>query len=313
MQRCQRCVLDIAQLVYGHFALVRLRTYRNYKYASAIVYCLLVAMLPSYSWSAENMQATTSRAARLEATRAIPLKKIHPKYRPAIQQVLQDSSLYRRLPTQMVDCNPELFTYLAQNPETLVEIWRYLGITRVELQRTGSNTFRLSDNSGTTGKLTIVEQNCDTQAQNRIIMLAEGGYEGKPFSKPVRAQCVLLLRSGSFTETNDRDYVAARLDSFIRIDRTSIELFAKAVHPLVGRTADRNFGDTMQFISNFSSEAEIRPATIEKLVTQLPNVSHNRQQQLIDIAYRNSATDSRQASIKSSKVRHLARAEDKRS
>ena len=239
---------------------------------------------------ADATQATTAVEARHEASRAIPLERIDSNYRTAVIQVLGDTSLYRRLPTKTVDCDPKLFTFLAQNPETLVEIWRRLGITHIELKRIGDNSFKLTDNSGTTGKLTIVEQNCDDRAQNRIVMYAEGAYEGKPFARPVKAQCVLLLRSGSMTETNDRDYVAARLDSFIHIDRSSIELFAKAVHPLVGKTADRNFTDTLQFISNFSRTAEIRPASVERLVSGLPDVSPESQNQLIRIAYQCGST-----------------------
>jgi len=310
MQRCLRCVLDVALPVSSRVAQVKPRNLGICRFVPAIIICLSAIAQPIQGWSNDGMQASTSRAARQEAIRSIPLKKINPKYRQAVQQVLEGSSLYRRLPTQMVDCNPQLFTFLAQNPEMLVEVWRYLGITKVDLQRTGTNAFRITDNAGTTGKLLIVEQECDQQAQNRIVLYAEGAYEGKPFKQPVRAQCVLLLRSGSFTETNDREYVAARLDSFIHIDRTSIELFAKAVHPLVGRTADRNFGDTLQFISNLSGEAEARPETIEKLVTRLPRVSPQRQQQFIRIAYQCNANDESRTSDTSSTVRRVARVED---
>ena len=231
------------------------------------------------------MQATTSDAARREAIKAIPLKQMHSKYRLAVEKVLQDCSLYRRLPTQMVDCDPKLFTFLAKNPEMLVEMWQHMGISRVSLQRTSGNTFSLTDGAGTTGELMIVEQKCDERAQNRIVMYSEGAYEGKPFKKPVRAQCVLLLRSGSLEETNGRDYVACRLDSFVRIERTSIELFAKAMHPWVGKTADANFVDTVSFISNLSQAAEQRPDSIERLVNSLPRVSNQRQQQMVKIAY----------------------------
>ncbi len=233
----------------------------------------------------QHMQSTTSEAAAREATRAIPLKKIQPEYRRSVQKVLADSSLFRRLPTQMVDCDPELFTFLAKNPEVLVEMWQHMGISRVSLRRTGANTFSLADGAGTTGELVIVEQQCSAGAQNRIVMYSEGAYEGKPFKRPVRAQCVLLLRSGSVRETNGRDYVACRLDSFVRIERTSIELFAKALHPWVGNTADANFVDTIAFISNFSRAAERRPSSIEKLVHSLPRVALQRQQELVGIAY----------------------------
>ena len=241
--------------------------------------------MPTMSLAVESQQATTSEPARQEALTAIPLRKIAAKHRENIRQVLDGSTLYRRLPTLMVDCNPHLFSFLTQNPEVLVAMWRQLGITKVDLERTGPTTFRLSDGSGTTGRLEIVEQTCDDNAQNRIVMYAEGTYEGRPFKRPLRAQCVLLLRSGSVHETNGRPYVAARLDSFVRLDRASLQLFAKLVQPWVGKTADRNFSDTLQFISNLSQTAETRPASVERLVTSLPRISSVRQDELVQIAY----------------------------
>ena len=233
----------------------------------------------------QHLQASTSDSARREAIQAVPLKNIHQRYRRSVQKVLIDSSLFRRMPTQMVDCDPEMFTFLMKNPEMLVEMWQQMGISRVALKRTGANTFSLADGAGTTGELVIVEQKCDGNAQNRIVMYADGAYDGKPFKRPVRAQCVLLLRSGSMRETNGRDYVACRLDSFVRIERTSLEIFAKALHPWVGKTADANFADTINFISNLSQAAEQKPASIERLVNSLPRVTEGRQQRMVRLAY----------------------------
>lgn len=249
------------------------------------VLCCTVAFAAATLHGGETAGSTTTLDARNEAIRSIPLRKIAPRYRQMIETVLNDCSLYRRLPTMTVDCHPALFTYQAQNPDVLVQIWRQLDISNVDLVKSGDNRFRMSDNVGTTGELVIVEQKCDAQAQNRVVMYAQGQYDGAPFKKPVRAECVLLLRSGSVTETNGRDYVAARFDTFVRIDRASLELFAKAVHPLVGRTADRNFVDTMNFISSMSLAAETRPATIARLANSLPKISGNRKQQLVRLAY----------------------------
>ena len=246
----------------------------------------------------QHMQASTSEAAQREAMQAIPLKNIHPRYRKSVHKVLTDSSLFRRMPTQMVDCDPKMFTYLMKNPEMLVEMWQQMGISRVTLKRTGANTFSLADGAGTTGNLILVEQQCDGDAQNRIVMYAEGAYDGKPFKRPVHAQCVLLLRSGSMQETNGRDYVACRLDSFVRIERTSLELFAKALHPWVGKTADANFADTISFISNLSQAAEQKPATIERLVNSLPRVTEGRQQQMVRLAYACSEKYEGEASVR---------------
>ncbi len=251
----------------------------------ALSLCCCTAAGASAGWAAETSSSTTSSRARNEAIRAIPFQRMAPDYRRRVKQVLNDTSLYRRLPTMTVDCHPPLFTFLAKNPDVLVQIWRQLGISNIDLVREGNNKYRLTDSVGTVGHLVIVEQNCDDRAQNRLVMYAEGAYEGKPFKRPVRAQCVLLLRSGSVQETNGRHYVAVRLDTFLRIDRASLELFAKAVHPLVGRTTDRNFVDTINFIGNMSQAAETRPLTIERLANSLPRVSADRKRRLVQITY----------------------------
>jgi hypothetical protein len=232
-----------------------------------------------------SLGASTSNEARADAAKAIPLAKVDPRYRAKVQAVMDNVSVFRRLPTQVVDCNADMFTFLAQNPEVLVEVWRELGITQVSLERIDATSFRMADNAGTTGKLVIVEQSCQPKAQNRIVMFAEGAYEGKPFNKPVRAQCVLLLRSGSLTESDGRNYVATRLDSFIHIDRASLEIFAKVLHPLVGKTADRNFSDTIKFVGGFSQAAEQNPQQIEHLISSLDNVSPAQQRELVKIAH----------------------------
>ncbi len=242
--------------------------------------------------SAKSMQASTSQLAQREALRAIPLERMAPPHRRAVQRVLNDCSLYRRLPTGVVACQPDLFTWLMLHPETLVEIWRELGISNVDLERTGANSFRLSDNAGTTAQLSIVEQKCQPGAQNRIVMLADGAYDGKPFQRPIHAQCVLLLRSGSFQETNEKDYVAARLDTFVRVERTGVKLFAKALHPWVGKTADKNFLDTLQFVGNLSETACRHPERVRKLVVGLPGTPLPLRQELLRVAGCDSATAS---------------------
>lgn len=235
--------------------------------------------------ASEQSEASTTAESRDEARRAIPIAKIDPAYRKSVGEVLADPSIFRRLPTNVIDCQPELFTFIAQNPDVLVAIWRQLGVSGVELTRTGANTFRLSDGVGTTGNMTVVEQNCDAAAQNRIVMYVEGVYEGKPFNKPISAQCVLLLRSGSTKETNGRVYVATRLDSFVKLDRASIELVAKALHPFVGQTADRNFADSLTFVSNLSFTAEKRPENVANLAGQLTGVQPGQKLELARLSH----------------------------
>jgi hypothetical protein len=270
MGECLRSAYGLAAVVRGFFR-------------SAAVLSVLVG---SAAVAAGNPgAASTSDEAKAEARRSVPLAKIDPAYREAVREVLANPSLFRRLPTSVVDCHPDLFTFLAQNPEVLVQIWRHLGVSQVTLTRIDDKSFDISDHAGTTGKLVVVEQTCEPGAQNRIVMYAEGSYEGTPFQQPISAHCVVVLTSGSVTETNGRKYVASRLDSFIKLDRMSLELVAKAVHPFVGQTADRNFTDTISFVSNLSYTAEHRPEAIEKLAVEVEHLDQPRRQRLTKLAY----------------------------
>jgi hypothetical protein len=256
--------------------------YARYLGYAAVVLALLVGAGMA---SAEPVGPSTSEEAEADARRSVPLAKVDAAYRQSVREVLADPSLFRRLPTNVVDCHPDLFTFLALNPEALVEIWRHLGVSQVALTRLDDKTFDISDGAGTTGKLVVVEQTCEPAAQNRIVMYAEGSYEGKPFQRPISAHCVLVLTSGSMEETNGRRYVASRLDSFIKLDRMSLELVAKAVHPFVGQTADRNFADTLSFVSNLSYTAENRPEAIEKLALEVDKLDQPRRKELTKLAY----------------------------
>ena len=263
---------------------------RSFLRAFLATFCLffaLSAQAVTRDKKEEALRASTSRVAKFDAIKAIPLKEIPPRDRRAVTSVLNDCSLFRRMPTGIIQCDPELFTFLMKHPEMLVEMWQELGISRVDLKRTGRNSFSLTDNAGTTAQLKIVEEKCEPGAQNRIIMYANGAYEGKPFKSPVRAQMVLLLRSGSFRETNGQDYVAARLDTFIRIDKTSIELFAKAMHPWVGKTADANFLDTLHFVGNLSQAGSRNPTSVQRLVSNLSGISPDLREEMISLTLEN--------------------------
>lgn len=246
---------------------------------------LALLLMATAARAGESSEASTSEATQAESRRSIPLAKIDPQFRPAVAAVLADPTIFRRMPTSVVDCRPELFTFLAQNPEVMVEIWRHLGVSQVTLTRLDERTCKLSDGAGTTGTIIVVEQTCEEGAQNRIVMLANGSFEGKPFQQPISAQCVLVLTSGSKEETNGRRFVAARMDAFIKLDRMSLALVAKAVHPFVGQTADRNFTDTMLFVSNLSYTAEKRPEAIEQVAIDMKNLDQPRRQGLIKAAY----------------------------
>jgi hypothetical protein len=87
-------------------------------------------------------------------------------------------------------------------------------------------------------------------------------------------------------ETNGRHYVTVRLDSFIKIEQMGIELVAKTAQPWISKTTDRNFIETLGFVSNFSRTAEKNPHGIERLAMRLSSVDQPTRSELVALSFR---------------------------
>lgn len=215
--------------------------------------------------AAENAQTgSNSRQARDDATRSIPFDKLPDDMQAKIKAVVQNPSLFRRVPVQVIDCDPNLYLFLVRHPEVVVNIWQVMGISKVTLDRIGANTYKGDDAAGTTGTIRLCYSNHDTQ-----VLYAEGAYDGPMFSQPVQAQCVLVLRAGYVQETNGRYYISNRLDAFIHVDHVGLDLVARTFSPLVTKTVDINFRETAAFVGVVSRTAAANPQGIRRLAGKL--------------------------------------------
>jgi hypothetical protein len=229
---------------------------------------------------------SSSRAAREEAIRAIPWREISPRDRQAAQLVIKNASMYRRLPTRVIDCDPELFTFLVQHPEVVIDVWRVMGISQVALTKMADGLYQGTDGAGTTGTVRFLHRRWGQDANNMAVVYAEGCYEGAPFLAKMNAQTVMLMRSGSVQETNGRHYVTVRIDSFVRLEQIGVELMAKTVQPWISKTADQNFIETLSFVSNFSRTAEKNPQGMQRLANRLATVDEPTKTELVTLCFR---------------------------
>ncbi len=210
------------------------------------------------------VRATSSRAAREDALQAIPVEKLSPEDRQHVVSTLEAAGIFRRLPIQVTECDPDMYLFLVRHPEVMVNIWEVMKISNVALERTGEDTFRASDGAGTLCSVKYCYSDHEMQ-----VIYAEGRYEGPMFIRPVRARCVLALKSGYIRETNGRYYVTSRMDMFIDIEHAGVELLAKTLQPLVNRAADYNFVETAAFMGQISRTSEINPLGVGRLSRKL--------------------------------------------
>ena len=253
--------------------------------------------LPPKAAATANTDATSSRAARNDAVHAIPWRQMTPDQRRTAQFVIKNASIYRRLPTRVIDCDPEMFNFLLQHPEVVIDVWRVMGISQVSLEKlpadarqpelpTAGPTYRGTDNAGTTGVIRFLFTQWGPDAQNLAVVFADGVYDGKPFVSQLKAQSLIVLRSEAVRETNGRHYVTVRVDSFVRIEQMGIDLVARTVQPWITKTADRNFIETLTFVSNFSRTAEKNPHGMQRLATRLATVDEPTRNELVALCFR---------------------------
>ena len=226
---------------------------------------LLAIATPCRAQSGEA--ATTSQAARKEAIGSIPIDELSREDARRVANVVNNAAIYRRLPTKTIECDPNLYLFLARYPDVIVGIWDLMGISNVNLQRTGERTFQASDNKGTLCSVELLNT-----TNNRQLYYAEGKYEGPLFQGPIKAGCVILLSSKYTRDSSGRVFVVAQVDTFIEIERTGLKLLAKTVQPLIGKAADYNFTETITFVERLSEVSADNPAGVGRMAAKLEHV-----------------------------------------
>jgi hypothetical protein len=252
-----------------------------------------------------SLEATTSDAARRDAIRSIPLNKLSPDDRAKVEGVLSNISLFRRLPTRVVDCDPEFYAFLVRHPDVVVNIWEMFKISQLKLREVDDGEFRVSESAGATATIRFVYENHDTH-----VIYGEGVYRGALLARSVKGRGVLVLKSGYVRETNGRYYVTSRMDSFLSIEPVGAELITKTISPVLGKTVDNNFIQTLAFVGSLSRTAETNSRGVQRLGEQLAHVPPEVRDRFVELAAdmpkKQAAAEARKAS--SSKVASQRRA-----
>lgn len=222
---------------------------------------------------------STSRASREEAIREIPFAHLDEATRTKVRHIVSDPTIYRRMPIEVVPCDPELYVFLVRYPEIVVNMWQLMGVTKVNIARTGSCAYDAQDGAGTVSKVQLLYA-----TDEKHLFLAEGHYEGPLLPRRVTGRCVLLMQAGYSRDASAVNYVSNRLDAFVQLDNVGAELVAKTLHTLMGKTADSNFAETMKFVGQVCHVAETNGPGVQRLTTRLDQVEPNVRARFADIA-----------------------------
>lgn len=249
----------------------------------ALCSLLPLAWCSSSACAASIGKADTSRSARNEAAAAVPFERMTPAAQARLRKIVERPSLYRRLPTQRIECDSDMHLFLLRYPEVIVNMWTKMGITKLDMTRQDRHRIRAADGAGT-----ICEVELIYGTPNLHVLYAEGVYEGSVFRRDIRANCVCLVRTEYARGKNQEIIVTDVLDIFVQFDGLAAELLAKTVQPLITSAADHNFAEAMRFVSRINDAAERNGPGVQRLSERLEKVDpevRKRFAQVTEVVY----------------------------
>ena len=213
-------------------------------------------------------EGTSSRSARTDAQRRIPYKSMRRSVVKQVQDVVEKPSFFRRMPTEEIACDPDLFTFMVRRPEVMVNIWQVMGITKVTAQRVNDFTFVGNDGAGTICRCTLIYA-----SRGVHIYFGEGSYDGSLSPRKVTGSCVCVLKTQPVQGTDGANRVRGTMDVFMKLDSFGADLVARSVAPFIGKTADYNFVETAKFIGQISQVCEQSPVGAKNLAARLKTIT----------------------------------------
>lgn len=244
-----------------------------------------------------NVDGSSSRESRQRALQSVPLASLTPQAVAKLRPVLDNPTIFRRMPMQSIACDADMFTFAVRYPEVLVEIWQLMGMTKVTTERTGPFSFRGDDGTGTTCRCELV-----FGSEKLHVYYTQGDYEGGIINRKLDGRCVCVIHSQQALGENGQPVVSATMDVFLKLDNVGADLIAKTISPLVVKTADYNCMESLRFISQLSTTAQRNPEAIEQLAAKLDGLHPDVRNRFIQVAHQSAIRRDRLISERSQRA-----------
>ena len=238
----------------------------------------ITAGLSAHAQESNPFAKLSSSSQRKKVLANLPMHRLTPQARTRILSIAKSPTFYRRLPTQAIDCDRDMFLFLTRNSEALVGLWELMGITQVQTRRTGKYQLEADDGAGTTCTVDLIYGDSDLH-----IFVADGMYDGKMTPRPIKGSGVFVLRSAYTPAPNGSTTVTGTLDVFVQFNGIGTDLIVRTLSGVIGRSADNNYVETARFIGQVSQASRKNPPAMIDVANRLPQVDEVTRQKFADV------------------------------
>ena len=227
---------------------------------------------------------SSSREMRARAARAVPLEHMAAADRALAEQAIRQATLHRRLPQATVACDAALLDFVLTRPETLVDVWRVLGISRLALDPTGPGRWRMADGYGTVGTVRLLHHERQG-AGGLCVFHGRGGYDGPLSPKQLTGSCLVVVRHAPDPAAPaGRPRQTVQIDAFLDVDGLGLEIVTRTLQPLIVHSAASNLHEISLFVSQFSAAAARNPAAVARLTERMTRTDPQARRTLVALA-----------------------------
>jgi hypothetical protein len=226
-------------------------------------------------------RGSSSRSTLSDALDRLPLDELTEDQRRRVNEVLENRSMFRRLPAISIDADPEVYNHLTHNPESVVGIWRVLGISKFTMQQTGPTEWYGDAGDGSTGTIDVL-----SRSPNRHLLLCTGKYKSPLLARPIEATAVMHLQTQYVQGKDLQPKVVHGLDLFVMFPSNTVDTVVRVIAPVSHMIADRNFRELSLFVRFMNVAMERQPGWVEQTIQRIDGIDREQRIELMKVSAR---------------------------
>lgn len=211
---------------------------------------------------------SSANSVKKQAASEAVLDTLTPAAKRKAQSALQNTSLFRRLPTISFEVDRTVYAYFLKNPNIAVSSWRAMGISKFALEEVRPGVFTADAGDGSKGTIEVLYSSPED-----TLIFCEGAFKSPLLSKPIVAKSLMRLRAKFQQDADGRIIATHSADLFVEFPSQTVETVAKIISPISNSIADRNFKQ-LTFYAHMMTVAMARqPGWVEAMADRMQDIT----------------------------------------